>query len=98
MAPPRVEHFGPADPEQQRSLSAAWQRMGNFATLAMLVTSPGLIVALHRANDWSWIVCLLVTLVLIAAFRGVIDIVCARFITRPSLYGATEEMKREDIL
>jgi hypothetical protein len=98
MAQESVKDFGPADPEQQRALSAAWRRMGNFATIAMLVTSPGLIVALHRANDWPWIVCLAIAIVLIAAFRGVIDIACARFITRPSLYGATEAMKGEDIL
>ncbi len=98
MAPESVEQFGPADPEQQRALSLAWQRMGNFATGAMLITSPGLVVALHRANDWSWLICIVVTLAAIAAFRGIIDIVCARFITRPSLYGANEEMKAEDIL
>src|SRR5437762_2513147 len=98
MAQDTAEHYGPPDAAQQRALSAAWKRMGNFATIAMLVTSPGLVAALHRTNDWPWLVCILVALFVIAAFRGLIDIACARFIKRPSLYAATEEMKAEDIL
>jgi ATP-dependent Zn protease len=90
--------FGPPDPEQQRALAAAWKRLGRFATAAALFTSPGLVIALHRANDWPWWLCILVALVAIAAFRGLIDIICFRFIRRPSLYGATEEMKLDDAL
>jgi len=93
-----VKHFGPPDPEQQRALSLAWKRLSNFATTAMLITSPGLVIALHRANDWPWWLCVVVTVITIAAARGLLDIVLFRFIARPSLYDATPEMKAEDIL
>jgi len=98
MAQESLGHFGPPDAEQQRALSAAWRRMGQFATVAMLITSPGLIVALQRINGWPWWLCILVALIAIAAFRGIIDILCARYIARPSLYAATPEMKQEDIV
>ena len=38
------------------------------------------------------------TFVAIVAFRGLIDVLAYRMIPRPSLYGADEELKAEDVV
>src|SRR5689334_12846004 len=76
-------------------LAREWRRLGRLATAVAVVTSPALLATLVSVNDWPWYWALIVTLLTVAAFRGLVDIVVHRLIPRPSLYGADERLKQE---
>src|SRR5438876_401173 len=75
-----------------------WRRLGRVATLVAALKSPGLYLTLVSVDDWSPIVALIVAILAVAAFRGTIDIIANRLIPRPSLYGADDQLKQEDVL
>ncbi|MES1193068.1 MAG: ATP-binding protein, partial [Solirubrobacterales bacterium] len=52
----------------------------------------------YVVNDWPLWLSVLLTLLWIAVFRGLVDVVCHRFIARPSMYNATPEEAADDVL
>ncbi len=88
-----------AEREAQRAaLAAEWRRLARGATFVAVLTSPATFALLHVANDWSTGWALLATILIIAAFRGLIDVVAHRFVPRASLYGAGRELVDDDIV
>jgi cell division protease FtsH len=88
-----------AEREAQRAaLAAEWRRLARGATLVAILTSPATFALLHVANDWPVGWALIGTIVIIAAFRGLIDVVAHRLVPRASLYGAGRELLDEDIV
>src|SRR3954451_12767213 len=83
---------------QRMALAAEWRRLGRGATFVAILTSPATFALLHVANDWSIGWSLVGTILIIAAFRGLIDVVAHRFVPRASLYGAGRELLDEDIV
>src|SRR3954451_14123529 len=83
---------------QRMALAAEWRRLGRGATFVAILTSPATVALLHVANDWSIGWSLVGTILIIAAFRGLIDVVAHRFVPRASLYGAGRELLDEDIV
>ncbi len=77
-------------------MAAEWRRLGRAATTVAILTSPITFYVFYGINEWPAWLSLLLTVLFIAAFRGLIDIIAHRLIPRPSLYGATEEQVRED--
>ena len=63
-----------------------------------ILTSPATFALLHVANHWPIGWSLLGTILIIAAFRGLIDVVAHRLVPRASLYGAGRELLDDDIL
>ncbi|HXH81665.1 MAG TPA: AAA family ATPase [Candidatus Tectomicrobia bacterium] len=52
-----------------------------------------------RQNDWPWWKAVLVTLAIVIAFRGLVDLVFRRLIPWPSLFGLeSKEHREEDVL
>ncbi|QEC49474.1 AAA family ATPase [Baekduia soli] len=78
------------------ALAGEWRRLSRAATFVAVMTSPALMAVLIGVDDWPWGWALLVTIVAVAAFRGLIDILVHRFIPRPSLYGADREALLDD--
>src|SRR4051794_21744235 len=83
---------------QRAALAAEWRRLGRGATFVAILTSPATFALLHVANDWSVGWSLVGTILIIAAFRGLIDVVAHRFVPRASLYGAGRELLDDDIV
>src|SRR4051794_7228904 len=83
---------------QRAALAAEWRRLARGATFVAVLTSPATFALLHVANDWPVGWAILGTILIIAAFRGLIDVIAHRFVPRASLYGAGRELVDEDIL
>jgi ATP-dependent Zn protease len=90
--------FGPPRDEERRALAAEWRKLGRAATAVAIITSPALFSTLYIVNGWPLGWSLLVTFVAIVAFRGLIDVLAYRMIPRPSLYGADDALKAEDVV
>ena len=82
--------------EQHVALAREWRRLGRAATVVALLTSPAIFLWLSAVQGWNVLFALLGTLLSVALFRGVIDVLAHRFIPRPSLYGADEQARAVD--
>src|SRR5690349_103496 len=86
---------GPAGP----ALSDQWRSLTRAATLVAVLTAPAAFVWLHSHNGLALRYALLLTLVEVAAFRGLVDVAFRRFIASPSLFGEErEELRHEDVV
>ncbi|MDX6656627.1 MAG: cell division protease FtsH [Solirubrobacteraceae bacterium] len=83
---------------QRVALAAEWRRLARGATFVAVLTSPATFALLHVANDWPIGWALLGTILIIAAFRGLIDVIAHRFVPRATLYGAGRELLDDDIV
>jgi ATP-dependent Zn protease len=63
-----------------------------------LLTSPALFVLLHSTYDWPLGWALVFTLLGVAAFRGLIDVLAHKLIPAPSLYGAEAQLRDQDVI
>src|SRR6185369_1093206 len=90
----------PAPPTQadRDALAREWRRLGRAATAVAALTSPAAFVVLYVVNDLPLWLSIALTIFLVLAFRGAVDIICHRFIPRPSMYDATPEQAAEDVL
>src|SRR2546423_9769013 len=80
-------------------LSDQWRSLTRIATLVALLTSPAAFVWFHSHEGLAVRYALLLTVVEVAAFRGLVDLVCRRFIPSPSLFGEErEELRHEDVV
>ena len=80
------------------ALAREWRRLGRAATFVAVLTSPVLFVLLYRGLEWGFLGSLLGTILGVAIFRGLIDVLAHRFIPAPTLYGAENELKDEDVV
>jgi ATP-dependent Zn protease len=70
-----------------------------MATAVALITSPAPFVWFHSALGWSLARSLIVTFLIVIAFRGLADILVRRMIPWPSLYGTDDDLlKEEDVI
>ena len=77
-------------------LAGQWRRLTRAATAVAIITSPVAFVWFNRHVGWPWYWALLVTVGLIAVFRGLVDLVFRRAIPWPSLFGTEDARLRED--
>src|SRR5437762_8217143 len=83
---------------QRAALAAEWRRLARGATFVAILTSPATFALLHVANDWPIGWSIIATILIIAAFRGLIDVVAHRLVPRASLYGAGRELLDDDVV
>jgi len=84
------------DVEISRELASSWRRLTRAATFVALLTSPALVAFFMRQNHWPLWKALIVTLVIVGAFRGLLDLLFRRFIPWPSLFGLESQQHREE--
>jgi cell division protease FtsH len=94
VQPPSAGEF--AASSSARELASSWRRLTRVATFVALLTSPALVAFFIREDHWPLWKALAVTLLLIVAFRGLVDLIFRRFIPWPSLFGLESEQHRED--
>ena len=82
--------------DQSRALSDQWRALRRAATAVAIITSPALFVWLYKMQEialgWS----LVLTVLGVAAFRGMLDLIFHRFIEWPSLFGVDNPWLREE--
>src|SRR5436190_18866148 len=79
-------------------LASEWRRLTRFATVVAVLTAPVAFEWLHLVQGWSTGWSLVGTFFEVIVFRGVVDVVLRRFIPWPSLFGAAEELREEDVI
>jgi ATP-dependent Zn protease len=85
--------------EQQRELSDQWRALRRLATGVAILTSPAVFIWLHKEQGWPVGWALLLTIVAVAAFRGVLDLIFHRVIKWPSLFGIdSPQLREEDVV
>jgi ATP-dependent Zn protease len=80
-------------------LGRQWRSLGRAATIVALLTSPVAFAwfYVHQGLDFRYAI--LLTVIEVAAFRGLVDVVFRRFIQTPSLFGADSvELRAEDVV
>jgi ATP-dependent Zn protease len=87
---------GVFSPEDSRELSNQWRSLRRAATAVALLSSPALFVWLYKMQDISLGWSIVLTVVAIAAFRGLLDLIFHRFIEWPSLFGVDNARLREE--
>ena len=89
---------GPAARGDTAALNAEWNRLRKAATVVALMTAPAFFLILWKNNGWSVLWALIGTLLSVAAFRGIVDLVVHKILPKPSLYGADrEQLKRDQV-
>src|SRR6478736_2100757 len=75
--------------------SRQWRALARTATAVAVLTSPVVFTwfYLHQQLDFRY--ALLLTVIEVAAFRGLVDLLFRRFIETPSLFGVESEALRE---
>src|SRR5947209_12021778 len=80
------------------ALATQWQGLTRVATAVAVLTSPAFFLLLfdtdHIGVAWS----LIITVVAVIAFRGLVEVLVRKLIPSPSLYGADESLKQDDIV
>jgi ATP-dependent Zn protease len=84
--------------EHSIALAREWRRLGRAATIVAVLTSPALFLALYDRFEWPLFWAVVATVLGIAAFRGLIDVLAHKLIPAPSLYGAEAELREEDVM
>ena len=72
----REERLGPPTQQDRDALAPEWRRLGRAATIVATLTSPATFVVLYVVNDLPLWLSIALTLFMIAAFRGAVDIIC----------------------
>src|SRR6478609_1422775 len=75
--------------------SRQWRALARTATLVAVLTSPVAFTwfYLHEQLDFRY--ALLLTVIEVAAFRGLVDLLFRRYIETPSLFGVESEALRK---
>jgi cell division protease FtsH len=81
---------------QSRELGSQWRALRRAATGVAVLTSPAVFVWLYEVQEWSVGWSLAATVLVVAAFRGLLDLLFHRFIEWPSLFGIDNARLREE--
>jgi cell division protease FtsH len=77
-------------------LNDQWRRLGRAATAVAIVTAPVAFTWFHNHNGWGVGWSLAATVLEIAAFRGIVDVVLRKLIPWPSLFGTDDDRLRAE--
>jgi ATP-dependent Zn protease len=86
---------GPSANVAAQELAAQWRSLTRAATLVALLTAPAAFVWFANREGLPLRYALLLTVVEVAAFRGLVDLLFRRYISSPSLFGEESAVLRE---
>src|SRR3954452_14502847 len=81
---------------ENQALAQEWRRLSRAATFVAILTLPAVFIVLYVQHDWPLGWAIIVSILAVAAFRGLVDLITHRMIPRASLYGAGRERREED--
>ena len=73
---------------EKQALAADWKRLRRAATIVGLITAPSFFLLLWRVNHQTLLWSIILTVLGVAAFRGLIDVISHWLLPKQSLYGA----------
>jgi ATP-dependent Zn protease len=91
-----LQPAGFASGDEARELASSWRRLTRAATFVAVLTSPALVAFFMRQDHWPLWKALVITVLIIVAFRGVVDLLFRRMIPWPSLFGLESQQAREE--
>jgi len=83
--------------EHASALAHEWRRLTRAATAVALLTAPAFFLILFDSNHWSLAASIIVTALAVVIFRGMVEVIARKLIPWPSLYGAEESLKKDDL-
>ncbi len=84
--------------EHASALASEWRQLTRAATVVALLTAPAFFLVLYDTNDIGLIWSLVVAAAAVLMFRGLVEVVMRRLIPSPSLFGADQSLKQQDIV
>jgi ATP-dependent Zn protease len=84
--------------EHASALAYEWQRLTRWATVAALFTAPAFFLILFDSNNIGLIWSVIITVIAVVMFRGLVEVLARKLIPSPSLYGAEDSLKADDIV
>jgi ATP-dependent Zn protease len=84
--------------EHASALAYEWRRLTRAATFVALLTAPAFFLVLFDSNHWSAVASIIVTILAVLLFRGLVEVLARKVIPWPSLYGAEESLKVDDLI
>jgi ATP-dependent Zn protease len=82
--------------DASRELADQWRRLRRAATTVALLTSPAGFVWFHQHSGYSVTKSIVLSFLVVIAFRGLLDLLFKRTIPWPSLFGTDDKRLRED--
>jgi len=82
--------------EDSAELARQWRVLTRAATFVAILTSPAAYLYLHKQMGWSVGWSIAGAFGIVAAFRGLVDIVLRRFIPWPTLFGVGDRRLRDE--
>ena len=80
------------------ALAGEWRRLDRLATAVAVVVSPVFFALLYGTAELPLWASILLTILALAAFRGLIDIVAHRVIPHPTLHGSEDQLRAQDVV
>ncbi len=84
--------------EHASALAQEWKRLTRAATFVAMLTAPAFFFVLFDTEHFSLLAALIVTVAAVIVFRGLVEVVTRKLIPSPSLYGADQSLKEQDIV
>jgi ATP-dependent Zn protease len=84
--------------EHAAALAGEWRRLTRAATAVALLTSPAVFLLLYRVDHVALWLAFILTAVGVISFRGLIEVVTRRMIPSPNLYGASDDLRADDMV
>jgi cell division protease FtsH len=84
--------------EHASALAHEWRRLTRAATAVAILTAPAFFLVLYQSNHLSLVASLIITVLAVLIFRGLVEVVARKLIPSPSLYGADQSLRDEDIV
>jgi ATP-dependent Zn protease len=84
--------------EHASALAHEWRSLTRVATAVALLTAPAFFIVLYESDHIGLIWSLLITVISVLMFRGLVEIIVRKLIPSPSLYGADERVKQDDLI
>jgi ATP-dependent Zn protease len=80
------------------ALAYEWRRLTRAATAVALLTAPAFFLILYESDHLGVVASLVITALAVVIFRGGIEVVARKLIPSPTLYGADESLREDDIV
>jgi ATP-dependent Zn protease len=84
--------------EHAPALAHEWRRLTRAATGVALLTSPAFFLVMFDTDHAGIAVSLIITVLAVLVFRGLVEVVARKIIPSPTLYGADESLRQDDLV